>query len=34
METTEQDLIKVFGQNISGILFPINVIWFNLFILN
>ena len=31
---TEQDLTKVSGQNISVILFPINVIWFNLFISN
>jgi len=34
MKITKQDLTKVFGQNISRIILPINVIWFNLFILN
>ena len=33
-EMDKSNLTKVFGQNISKVLFPINVIWLNLFILN
>ena len=33
-EIDRSNLSKIFGQNISRVLFPINMIWFNLFILN
>ena len=33
-EMDRSNLTKVFGQNSSKVFFPINMIWFNLFILN